>query len=97
MMVATVAAAGADLALGTPTTLFEGRFVTVTNPSGDRWYDVTPDGQRFLMLKADDVHHLVRIQNWFEELKTLVQKKWCAASDHGEGICFAEQSVFVNR
>ena len=29
--------------------------------------------------EADDAHHLIRIQNWFEELKTLVQKKWRAA------------------
>ena len=42
-------------------------------------YDVTPDGQRFLMIKEErrsristDQH---RCQNWFEELKRLVPTK----------------------
>ncbi|MBI3403090.1 MAG: PD40 domain-containing protein [Acidobacteria bacterium] len=58
MMAAPIAAKGDGLELGTPALLFEGRFVTVTNPSGDAWYDVSPDGQRFIMLKADDTHNL---------------------------------------
>jgi hypothetical protein len=33
----------------------------------DRWYDAGPDGQRFLMLKTEDSHHVVRIENWLEE------------------------------
>jgi hypothetical protein len=36
-------------------------------------YDVSPDGKRFLMLKAADedqgVRQIVVVQNWFEELK----------------------------
>jgi hypothetical protein len=37
-------------------------------------YDVTPDGQKFLMIKTGDqqVNELNVIQNWFEELKRLV-------------------------
>jgi hypothetical protein len=52
MMMVPVSPNGSSLVLGKPEPLFTGRFVTATNPSGDRWYDVTPDGQRFLMLKA---------------------------------------------
>jgi len=40
-------------------------------------YDVSPDGQRFLMLKPDEqtsssVTQIVVVQNWFEELKQKV-------------------------
>jgi Tol biopolymer transport system component len=60
-----------DLAVGTPRTLFEGPYVL----SGvwDRNYDVTADGQRFLMVRqADAGESTVRINivvNWLEELK----------------------------
>ena len=42
-----------------------------------RMYDVSPDGQRFLMIKAGDAQpgssgELVVVQNWLEELKELV-------------------------
>lgn len=41
-------------------------------------YDVSPDGQRFLMIKApgtDALPGLILVQNWFEELKRLVPTK----------------------
>jgi hypothetical protein len=48
----------------------------------DRMFDISPDGQRFLMFKegaassADDpfagLTRLIVVQNWFEELKTRV-------------------------
>ena len=48
----------------------------------DRSYDISPDGQRFLMFKegaaisADDpfagLTRLIVVQNWFEELKARV-------------------------
>ena len=58
----------------TPRMLFEGPFRT-DGPS--RGYDVTPDGQRFLMVKEVElpparVSHLVLVQNWTEELKAKV-------------------------
>lgn len=57
---------------GTPQVLFEGPFGQVDGLS----YDVTPDGQRFLVLKPkyDDskVRELHVVTNWFEELKKLV-------------------------
>jgi Tol biopolymer transport system component len=63
-----------ELSIGTPRLLFEGRFL-----QGPQWarrnYDISPDGQRFLMVKRDqDVipTELIVILNWFEELKRLV-------------------------
>ena len=40
-------------------------------------YDVSPDGQRFLMIKANEAQPdasgaLVVVQHWLEELKELV-------------------------
>jgi serine/threonine protein kinase len=56
---------------GTPQVLFEGPYSNVSGLS----YDVTPDGQRFLVLKPqyDDsqVRELHVVTNWFEELRRL--------------------------
>jgi serine/threonine-protein kinase len=54
----------------TPRLMFEGAYVQVGGPS----YDVTPDGQRFLLLEpavqeAALVTHLNVVLNWFEEVK----------------------------
>jgi serine/threonine-protein kinase len=54
----------------TPRLLFEGPYVNVGGAS----YDVTPDGQRFLLLEptaqeAAPVTHLNVVLNWFEEAK----------------------------
>jgi hypothetical protein len=58
---------------GTPRMLFEGvydrQFGPVTN------YDVSPDGQRFLMVKPAEQSGPTQINvvlNWFEELKQKV-------------------------
>ena len=56
---------------GKPQLLFEGEYLS----DGPRAvYDVTPDGQKFLMIKLGEqsVRELNVIQNWFEELKRLV-------------------------
>ena len=38
-----------------------------------RNYDVSPDGERFLMIKeSDDNAELILVQNWVDELKRLV-------------------------
>ena len=55
----------------TPEVLFTGRSLRGGN------YDISPDGQRFLMLKpAAQTEHtyaqFIVVQNWFEELKRLV-------------------------
>jgi len=59
------------LNVGTPRLLFDRHYEGVVN------YDVTPDGQRFLMLKSVDQGQAAPTQinvvlNWFEELKQKV-------------------------
>ena len=59
---------------GKPRMLFEGPYLSIqtTIPS----YDVSPDGQRFLMLKPTQQTQATTqiniVQNWFEELKRRV-------------------------
>jgi eukaryotic-like serine/threonine-protein kinase len=58
-----------------PRLLFEGRYEVSFLVSGQRFYDVSPDGQRFLMVKSDTPttpRQLHLVVNWFEELKRLV-------------------------
>jgi serine/threonine-protein kinase len=62
-------------AAGTPRMLFAGLYEVAPVPSAD--YDVSPDGQRFLMLKSADQAEAAPTQinvvlNWFEELKQKV-------------------------
>jgi serine/threonine protein kinase/Tol biopolymer transport system component len=62
-------------AAGTPRMLFEGRYEQAPFPSTN--YDVSPDGQRFLMLKPNESAEAAPTQinvvlNWFEELKRRV-------------------------
>jgi hypothetical protein len=59
-----------ELTLGKPRLLFEGPYVNVGGSS----YDVTPDGQRFVLLEptereAAPVTHLNVVLNWFSELQ----------------------------
>ena len=65
---------GAALTLGNPQVLFEGTFATdLTGPGVIPSYDVSLDGQRFLMVTrnaSDD--EVVVVQHGFEELKRLV-------------------------
>ena len=65
------------LTIGTSKVLFEGPF-RIDGPF--RGYDVTPDGQRFLMVRAVEqpparITHMVLVQNWVEELKARVPSK----------------------
>jgi dipeptidyl aminopeptidase/acylaminoacyl peptidase len=62
---------------GKPRVLFDQVYF---HTMGARGYDVSPDGQRFLMLKGKDVqpklaNEIVLVQNWFEELKRLAPIK----------------------
>jgi Tol biopolymer transport system component len=79
MMAVTLDAKGDKLEVGTPTLLFEGHFVVSTVSGGDAWYDVSPNGKRFLMLKADDVPNvnaaIVVVQDWADELKRIAPLK----------------------
>ena len=55
-----------------PTVLFEGSYVI--HPRGLHYYDISPDGQRFLMIKEEQTTtaQINVVLNWFEELKRLV-------------------------
>ncbi len=65
-----------ELSVGKPRLLFEERFLPAS--SGDELgssYDISPDGQRFLMVKREQnlvPTELIVVLNWFEELKRLV-------------------------
>jgi serine/threonine-protein kinase len=68
----------ASFRVGTPARLVEGRYYA-GGPFGTRVYDVSPDGQRFLMIKESSgadgtplAPSIVVVQNWLEELKRLV-------------------------
>jgi Tol biopolymer transport system component/predicted Ser/Thr protein kinase len=62
---------------GAPLKLFNGPYLLRTNDLV-RHYDVSPDGQRFVMVKlqapdpAEVAPHIVVVQNWVEELNRLV-------------------------
>jgi hypothetical protein len=61
------------LTIGKPVALFEGRYQT-NDPA--RGYDVTADGQRFLLIQgrdrpADVIAQMFVVQNWDQELKRL--------------------------
>ena len=65
---------------GRSSAIFEGPYVSDCSfGCGPQWYDVSPDGQQFLMIReggsssetADQLTVTV-IQNWFEELTRLV-------------------------
>ena len=73
MMVVPITVAG-SLRAGRPQALFEGRFLVSANVRG---YDITPDGQRFLMVQPMErppivPNQIVVVQNWFDELRQRV-------------------------
>ncbi|MDA2933959.1 hypothetical protein MYX82_06405 [Acidobacteria bacterium AH-259-D05] len=59
---------------GRPEMLFEGSYATNPLTPGFQYYDISPDGKKFLMVKPSEQEssqiHIV--ENWFEELKRLV-------------------------
>ena len=61
-----------ELDIGIPTVLFSGSYGS--RPAFRPNYDITPDGDRFLMTLSDDpgVTEINIILNWFEELKERV-------------------------
>ena len=58
-----------EFSAGKPKILFEGPYVTSPRSLSD--YDVSPDGQRFLMLKNAEQRpgEISVVLNWAEELK----------------------------
>ncbi len=73
MMVVSVQTDSAFRA-GRSEVLFEGTYVSSGFVSGYQYYDISPDGQRFLMLKeaGGEPAQINVVLNWFEELKRLV-------------------------
>jgi serine/threonine-protein kinase len=74
-MMAVDIATRSGFAAGKPRMLFEGRYER--SPATSPNYDVSPDGQRFLMLKPSEQEASAPTQinvvlNWFEELKRRV-------------------------
>jgi len=72
-MMAVDIATQPSFASGRPHMLFEGQYQPA--PGAFPNYDVSPDGQRFLMLKPSEQGALTQINvvlNWFEELKQKV-------------------------
>ena len=65
---------GSAFRAGVPKMLFQGNYPAPN--SGRGLYDVSRDGQRFLMIKGEDAEAAPRsltvVQNWLEELKRLV-------------------------
>jgi eukaryotic-like serine/threonine-protein kinase len=74
-MMAVDVAAQANFSAGKPRMLFEGQFAPSATLS-DRNYDVSADGQRFLMVKTleqeQPISQINIVLNWFEELKEKV-------------------------
>ena len=64
---------------GKPRQLFEGPYLTNDWPATNPTYDVSADGQRFLMVKpteqASSATQINLVLNWFEELKRLAPEK----------------------
>ena len=71
MMVVDVATVAGEITFGRPRLLFE--------KPGPGEYDVSPDGQRFVMIEPHEPNpaptRLILIQNFGEELKRLVPTK----------------------
>jgi Tol biopolymer transport system component len=70
MMVVDVSATP-DLRLSRPRVLFEQRYAFGTAQTVPN-YDVSPDGERFVMVKDDSSGRVNVVLNWLEELKRLV-------------------------
>ena len=75
-LIAVEVATEPDFAPGKSEELFRGYYAPGTDfPFPGRTYDVSPDGERFLMIKESSragSAEFVVVLNWFEELKRLV-------------------------
>ena len=75
-MMAVPIAAGSGFTAGKPTMLFEREYAASAFPATGVAYDVSLDGQRFLMVKeleaGDSLRQINVVLNWFEELRRRV-------------------------
>jgi serine/threonine-protein kinase len=74
-----VGTSGPTISIGSPAKLFDTKYA---EPNPSRHYDVSADGQRFLMLKAGTTGDpnatpvsIVLVEHWFEELKQRLNGK----------------------
>jgi serine/threonine-protein kinase len=79
LMAVPVEPRGTSWKAGTPTRVFAGSDLYAGVGFASRTYDVSPDGQRFLMIKQGGASDpggpspsIVVVQNWFEELRRIV-------------------------
>jgi len=77
MVAVSIQTSQQTLNAGRPRVLFEGSYVNHSVPIGYQYYDVSLDGQRFLMIKEEELQQreldqINVVLNWFEELKRLV-------------------------
>ena len=77
-MAVPVTAVGTSFRAGTPAQIVHSGYSNATG-FNQRQYDMSPDGQRFLMFKDSDpaagaaAPTIVVVQHWVEELKRLVK------------------------
>ena len=75
-MMAVEVATGLNFSAGKPRVLFEGQYTALVWAQAALAYDVSADGQRFLMTKqtgeASSATQMNVVLNWFEELKRRV-------------------------
>jgi len=61
-----------SFSVGKPRLLFEGSYVYAQFAPWKQYYDISPDGQQFVMIKEAGQAPIHVVLNWFEELKRLV-------------------------
>jgi Tol biopolymer transport system component len=77
-VMAAAVAGGPEFSSAAPRPLFRGDYEESARPDWPRNYDVTPDGQQFLMIKPDPDGRPTQARivfNWFEELKRQAAKR----------------------
>ena len=79
LTVVPVSTSGSTISIGIPVKLFDTKYA---EPNPSRHYDVSADGQRFLMLKDSATGEpnatpasMVVVEHWFEEVKQRVKGK----------------------
>lgn len=73
MTAVRVERSGDELTGSRPEVLFEGRFAFDLIGGDAVSYDVTADGQRFVMVREEEVPRQIHVvMSWLEELKPLV-------------------------
>jgi hypothetical protein len=70
LMAVPVDTSGPTFSAGTPVKVFDAAKYSSWYPP--RNYDVSPDGQRFLMIKDGPPAQLIVVQHWFEAVKARV-------------------------